>query len=140
MYLVTDRLKVRRMCDEDFPDFLSYGMEPERCRMMGTDLLPDEETAYRAFEWLLRHEKRFYALELRSTGHVIGHLTVYNFPSVSSLPLLHRGRGLREQRVPGLQRPLPGAAPQAGVPVPHLRAGGAGVRHCNGDRDYTLPA
>lgn len=91
MFLETCRLTVRRMTDGDLPDWLEYAMDADSCRMRGTAPYPDPREAARAFEWLMAHEKRFYAIVLRSENKCVGHLLVYNFPPVSEEPEL---RGL----------------------------------------------
>ena len=88
MYLETERLIVRHMTEEDFPDWMEYSMDPELCRMMGTWCPVDEAEAREAFEWLMVHEKRFYAVVLREERRCVGHIIVYNFPPVSDLPEL----------------------------------------------------
>lgn len=89
MYLKTERLILRQFGEEDFPDFCAYAMDPERCRMMGTDLLPDPDAAWESFSWLRTYEERFYALEYREEGRVIGHLIVTSPPPhVQDMPEL----------------------------------------------------
>lgn len=88
MYLETPRLTIRRMTDGDFPDWLDYAMEPESCRMRGTEAYKSPEEAKMAFEWMLNHEKRVYALVLRDEGRCVGHLIVYNYPPISDKPEL----------------------------------------------------
>ncbi len=86
MYLETRRLTIRRMTDGDFRDWLEYAMDPESCRMRGVEAYRTPEDAKRAFDWLLTHEKRVYALVLRDEKKCVGHLIVYNFPPVSDAP------------------------------------------------------
>lgn len=76
IYLKTERLVLRRFSEDDFPDYCAYAMDPELCRMMGTYMLPDTDTAWESFSWLMTNEERFYALEYREEGRVIGHLIV----------------------------------------------------------------
>ncbi len=96
MYLETRGLTIRRMTDGDFPDWLRYATDAESCRMRGTEAYGTPEEAENAFEWLMNHEKRFYAIVLREEGRCVGHLLVYNFPSVSGEPELQglTGRAL----------------------------------------------
>lgn len=96
MYLETERLTLRHMTRDDLPDWLEYAMDPESCRMRGTACYADAGEAQNAFEWLLLHEKRFYALVLRGENKCVGHLIVYNFPPISGLPELQglTGRAL----------------------------------------------
>lgn len=88
MYLETQRLTVRRMEDADFPDYLAYATDPETCRMLGTWCPENEAEARESFEWLMVHEKRFYAIVLREEGRCVGHLIVKNFPDIRDLPEL----------------------------------------------------
>lgn len=96
MYLETRRLTVRHMRDGDYPDWQEYAMDPESCRMRGTRCYETQEEARMAFDWLMIHEKRFYAIELRETGKCVGHLIIYNYPPVSDEPELRgfTGRAL----------------------------------------------
>ncbi len=91
MYLETRRLTVRHMRDGDFPDWREYAMDPESCRMRGTQCYETPEEARMAFDWLMAHEKRFYAIVLRDAGRCVGHLIIYNYPPISDEPEL---RGL----------------------------------------------
>lgn len=88
MHLETKRLILRHMTEEDFPDWLEYAMDPESCRMMGTQSYGTPEEARQVFDWLLVHEKRVYAIVLRAENKCVGHLIVYNFPPISDLPEL----------------------------------------------------
>lgn len=88
MYLETQRLILRRMGASDLADVLEYAPDPERCRMMGAECPRDGAEARESFAWMLSHEKRFYAIVLRSENKCIGHLIVKNFPDVASLPEL----------------------------------------------------
>ena len=93
MYLETERLILRRMEDGDFEDWCAFPMEPDWWRMMGTDPLNTREEAREGFDWLMVHEKRFYAMVLREKGRCVGYLIVKNFPPVGELPELHGKTG-----------------------------------------------
>ena len=94
MFLETERLILRQFNEEDFPDFCAYAMDPELCRMMGTYMLPDTDAAWESFSWLRTNEERFYALEYREEGRVIGHLIVTAPPDhVQNMPELAGKKG-----------------------------------------------
>ena len=93
MYLETQRLIVRRMEDADFPHWCSYATDSRLCRMMDTPILSTLEDARQAFDWLLAHEKRFYAIVLREEMKCVGHLIVYNYPDIGDLPELQGKTG-----------------------------------------------
>ena len=80
MFLETDRLILRRFREEDFDDFCDFAMDDDMSRMMGRDLLHTRADARLIFTRLKNREKRGYALELKSTGRVIGSLTVTQVP------------------------------------------------------------
>lgn len=75
-WLCTPRLILRKLLPEDFADFCSWAADPQMCRMMGRELITDEESARPTFQWLLTHEKRAYALVLRESGRMVGNCTV----------------------------------------------------------------
>lgn len=80
MFLETERLILRRFREEDFDDFCDFAMDDEMSRMMGRDLLHTRADARLIFTRLKNREKRGYVLELKSTGRVIGSLTVTQVP------------------------------------------------------------
>ena len=80
MFLETERLILRKFREEDFDDFCDYAMDDEMSRMMGRPLIRTRADARLMFTWLKSREKRCYALELQSTGRVIGNLTVSQVP------------------------------------------------------------
>ena len=80
MFLQTERLILRRFREEDFDDFCDFAMDDEMSRMMGRDRIQTRADARLAFTWLKNREERGYALELKSTGRVIGNLTVSQVP------------------------------------------------------------
>ena len=106
MYLETERLTVRRMEEADFPDYLAYATDEETCRMLGTWRPENEAEARESFEWLMVHEKRFYAMVLREEGRCVGHLIVQNFPDIGDLPELAglEGRALTFCVAPAYRR------------------------------------
>ncbi len=93
IFLETDRLVLRPFRDEDFSDFCTFAMDEERNHMMGNPPVPDEAEARNFFHWLKDQEKRGYAIVLKSTGRVIGNLTVYDESSVSDRPSLAGRKG-----------------------------------------------
>ncbi len=93
MFLETDRLLLRPFRDEDFSDFCVFALDPERNHVMANPPVPDEAEARAFFYWLKDEEKRAYAIVLKSTGHVVGNLTVYDSSSVSDRPELSGLRG-----------------------------------------------
>lgn len=95
MLLETGRVVLRKFRETDFSDFCDYAMDPKRCRMMGTDELPDIDAARMAFDWFLTKEDRAYAIVHKQSGKVIGGLTVYNTPPshIVSLEALKGKRG-----------------------------------------------
>lgn len=93
MYLETQRLTLRRMEDRDFEDWCAFAMDPDRCLMMGTEALTTREKARETFDWLMVHEKRFYAVALTDEGRCVGYIIVKNFPPVGDLPELHGKTG-----------------------------------------------
>ena len=80
MFLETERLILRRFREEDFDDFCDFAMDDEMSRMMGRDRIQTRADARLAFTWLKSRAERGYALELKSTGRVIGNLTVAQVP------------------------------------------------------------
>ena len=74
--LETDRLILRKFRDDDFEDFYRYAADSEMSRMMGRDLITDQDSARPTFLWLKDHEPRGYVMVLKETGRVIGNLTV----------------------------------------------------------------
>lgn len=80
MFLETERLILRKFREEDFDDFCDYAMDDEMSRMMGRDRICTRADARLAFTWLKNRQERGYALELRSTGRVIGSLRVSQVP------------------------------------------------------------
>ena len=92
-FLETPRLILRRFREEDFPDFRVIAMDEERNHMMANPQVSDEAEARNLFHWLKDKEPRDYAVVLRSTGRVVGDLTVYDRPTVSDRPELTGKRG-----------------------------------------------
>ena len=80
MFLETERLILRRFREEDFDDFCDFAMDDDMSRMMGRDRLHTRADARLMFTWLKSRAERGYALELKSTGRVIGNLTVTRVP------------------------------------------------------------
>ena len=80
MFLETERLILRKFREEDFDDFCDYTMDDEMSRMMGRDRISTRADARLAFMWLKNRVERGYALELKSTGRVIGSLRVCQVP------------------------------------------------------------
>ena len=80
MFLETERLILRKFREEDFDDFCDFAMDDEMSRMMGRDRISTRADARLAFMWLKNRAERGYALELKSTGRVIGNLTVSQVP------------------------------------------------------------
>ncbi|MBQ4051276.1 MAG: GNAT family N-acetyltransferase [Oscillospiraceae bacterium] len=115
MFLETERLCLRKICEADFDAFCSYAMDDEMSRMMGNVLHHTREDARLTFDWLKDKEERCYVLILKETGTVIGHLTVCKVPAeLTELDALrekegrsmsfcisrhHRRRGLMEEAV-----------------------------------------
>ena len=80
MFLETERLILRKFREEDFDDFCNFAMDDEMSRMMGRERIQTRADARLAFLWLKNRAERSYALELKSTGRVIGSLTVSQVP------------------------------------------------------------
>ena len=80
MFLETERLILRRFREEDFDDFCDFAMDDCLSRMMGRDRISTRADARLAFLWLKNRVERGYALELKSTGRVIGSLRVCQVP------------------------------------------------------------
>ena len=80
MFLETERLILRKFREEDFDDFCDFAMDDEMSRMMGRDRISTRADARLAFMWLKNRAERGYALELKSTGRVIGSLRVSQVP------------------------------------------------------------
>ena len=80
MFLETERIILRRFREDDFDDFCDFAMDDEMSRMMGRDMIQTRADARLAFTWLKSRLERGYALELKSTGRVIGSLTVSQVP------------------------------------------------------------
>ena len=76
MFLETERLGLRKICDDDVDAFCGYAMDDEMSRMMGNALHHTKEDARLTFNWLKDREERCYVLILKETGRAIGHLTV----------------------------------------------------------------
>lgn len=115
MFLETERLSLRKICEADFDAFCGYAMDDELNRMMGNALYRTREDARLTFDWLKDREERCYVLILKETGVVIGHLTVCKVPAeLTELDTLkdrsgrsmsfcisrhHRRQGLMEEAV-----------------------------------------
>ena len=80
MFLQTQRLILRPFREEDLDDFCDFAMDDDMSRMMGRDRIQTRADARLTFTWLKNREARGYALELKSTGRVIGNLTVSQVP------------------------------------------------------------
>ena len=80
MFLETERLILRRFREEDFDDFCDFAMDDCLSRMVGRDRIQTRADARLAFTWLKSRVERGYAMELKSTGRVIGNLTVSQVP------------------------------------------------------------
>ena len=80
MFLETERLILRRFREEDFDDFCDFAMDDCLSRMMGRDRIQTRAEARLFFTWMKSRVERGYALELKSTGRVIGNLTVSQVP------------------------------------------------------------
>ena len=94
MFLETERLILRKLREEDFPDFCAYATDPEMCRMMGNDPMDTEEAAWETFDWILKNEPRCYCLVCKEDGRGIGNLTVTPVDvSLASLPALAGKQG-----------------------------------------------
>lgn len=76
MFLETERLILRKFQEEDFADFREFIMDPERCRMVGCDPIPDLAAARNSFDWFLHREERAYAIVYKENNKVIGNLSV----------------------------------------------------------------
>ena len=55
-FLRTDRLILRKLREEDFPDYAVYAVDDEMSRMMGRALLKTEADIRQNFNWLKDHE------------------------------------------------------------------------------------
>ena len=75
-FVETERLVLRKLCEEDFADFCAYAADEEMSRMMGRDVITDAPSARPTFDWLVHREPRAYALVLKDSGRVIGNLSV----------------------------------------------------------------
>lgn len=79
MFLETPSLILRKIREEDFPDYCAYNLnDPERDRMMGRDRLDSMEAVRANFNWLKDKEERAYVLIHKDSGRLIGNLTIYN--------------------------------------------------------------
>lgn len=76
IFVETERLVLRKLCEEDFADFCAYAADEEMSRMMGRDVITDAPSARPTFDWLVHREARAYALVLKESGRVIGNLNV----------------------------------------------------------------
>lgn len=84
-FIETSRLVLRSLQQVDYEAyFRDYLMDKEMGRLMCRDSCPDEETAHSCFAWFCRPEVRTYAVVLKATGKVIGHLSVHT--AVPDLP------------------------------------------------------
>ncbi len=77
-FVETDRLLLRKTAPQDYPYFRDYLMDKEMDRMMLRSPCRTEEDARLGFDWFLNKEKRAYGIVYKSTGNVIGNLTVYD--------------------------------------------------------------
>lgn len=94
MFLETERLCLRKICEDDFDAFCGYAMDDEMSRMMGNALHHTKEDARLTFNWLKDREERCYVLILKEIGAVIGHLTVCNVPAeLMKLDVLNGKKG-----------------------------------------------
>ena len=90
MFLETERLCLRKICEDDFDAFCGYAMDDEMSRMMGNALHHTKEDARLTFNWLKDRGERCYVLILKETEAVIGHLTVCKVILLQYNPLLLR--------------------------------------------------
>lgn len=80
MFLETERLVIRKLQESDFADFCKLVIDEERCRMMGSGDISDEESARLTFDWLMNKEECGCALVYKETGRLVGNLTVCRVP------------------------------------------------------------
>lgn len=76
MRMETKRLILRLHADVDFDDYFAYIMDPALQRMLGLRNVTDRESAYQTFQWL-RENTEFWAVILRESGRVIGHICLH---------------------------------------------------------------
>ena len=76
MYLETGRLAIRPYIESDFDDYFDYIMEPELQYMLGLHDINSRKSAYEAFQWLMEN-REFYAVIIKETGKVIGHICIH---------------------------------------------------------------
>lgn len=95
MFLETERLILRKFQESDFGDFCELMIDPERCRMMGCDPIPDIAAARQSFEWFVRMSEQCCAIVYQETGKVIGNLSVtpVNAPCLTEREDLHGKNG-----------------------------------------------
>ncbi len=75
-FLRTDRLILRKLREEDFPDYAVYAVDDEMSRMMGRALLKTEADIRQNFNWLKDHEPRCYGLVEQNSHCLIGNLSI----------------------------------------------------------------
>lgn len=71
--LETQRIRLRPYRECDFEDYFAYISDEDLRYWLGLNDVYDRESAWQSFNWLLTNRK-FLAIELKETGHVIGHL------------------------------------------------------------------
>ena len=93
-FLRTDRLILRKLREEDFPDYAAYAVDDEMSRMMGRALLKTEADIRQNFNWLKDHEPRCYGLVEQNSHCLIGNLSICSVPApLVALPSLRGKNG-----------------------------------------------
>lgn len=93
-FVETERLLLRRLEDADFADYAAYAVDDEMSRMMGRALLHTEADIRQNFDWLKDKEPRCYGIVEKSSGRLIGNLSVCAVPApLAALPQLQGRQG-----------------------------------------------
>lgn len=137
-FLRTDRLILRKLREEDFPDYAVYAVDDEMSRMMGRALLKTEADIRQNFNWLKDHEPRCYGLVEQNSHCLIGNLSICSVPA----PLFLFGvPAVLQCHFPG-GRDKASCLHQSAQPFLLLCAGVSGheCRQCSGEFPLHRPA
>ncbi len=93
-FVETERLLLRPLEEQDFPDYAAYAMDDEMSRMMGRAFLHTEADLRQNFNWLKDREPRCYGIVEKTSGRLIGNLNVCALPApLAALPQLQNKQG-----------------------------------------------
>ena len=92
----TERLRLRRFREEDFPDFCAYILQKEQQRLAGNPDIDTPEQAREVFDWVLhpKHPPQTFAVVLKEEDRVVGNFSLGASPYLENEPRLQEKRGI----------------------------------------------